>query len=204
MPCGTSCAPKVMDDRKQEFCERCSALGSARRSSADCADFRRWQTSNLRNLRNLRIVFASSQKLLVSMVSEFSYVEGLDGIDEGYSFYAGIGSVLHPFSDSGWIHLTSVTGHEELRLFGAMPAHLHPGEASCIAISHYRGWQFLTDDLAARRFANNLGVRVSGTLGCLVLATERSLCGLGQANGWLTQMIRHGFRSPVLDLARLL
>jgi hypothetical protein len=63
--------PKVMDDRKQEFCERCSALGSARRSSADCADFRRWQTSNLRNLRNLRIVFASSQKLLVSMVSEF-------------------------------------------------------------------------------------------------------------------------------------
>lgn len=137
-------------------------------------------------------------------ISTEVYVEVLDGIDEGYSFYAGIGSVLHPFSDSGWIHLTSVTGHEELRLFGAMPAHLHPGEASCIAISHYRGWQFLTDDLAARRFANNLGVRVSGTLGCLVLATERSLCGLGQANGWLTQMIRHGFRSPVLDLARLL
>jgi len=137
-------------------------------------------------------------------ISTEVYVEVLDGIDEGYSFYAGIGSVLHPFSDSGWIHLTGVTGHEELRLFGTMPAHLHPGEASCIAISHSRGWQFLTDDLAARRFANNLGVRVSGTLGCLVLAVELGLCGQEQANTWLSQMIRYGFRSPVLDLTKLL
>ena len=132
------------------------------------------------------------------------YAEVQEGIDEGYSFYAGIGPVLHPFSDSGWIHLTSVTGHEELRLFGTMPAHLHPGEASCIAISHSRGWQFLTDDLAARKYARSLGVQVSGTLGCLVLAVERSLCGLNQANVWLAQMIQHGFRSPVLDLAQLL
>lgn len=137
-------------------------------------------------------------------ISTEVYGEVLDGIDEGYSFYTEVGLVLHPFSESGWIHLTSVTGHEELRLFGTMPAHLHPGEASCIAISHSRGWQFLTDDLAARRFAANLGVRVSGTLGCLVLAVEHGLCGLNQANGWLNQMVRHGFRSPVLDLAQLL
>lgn len=137
-------------------------------------------------------------------ISTEVFAEVQEGIDEGYSFYAGIGLVLHPFSDSGWIHLTSMTGHEELRLFGTIPAHLHPGEASCIAISHSRGWQFLTDDLAARKYARSLGVRVSGTLGCLVLAVERGLCGLNQANVWLAQMIRHGFRSPALDLAQLL
>jgi len=137
-------------------------------------------------------------------ISTEVYGEVQEGIDEGYSFYADIHSLIYPFSNSGWLRLTSIAGDEELRMFGAMPPHLHPGEASSIAIARFRGWQFLTDDLAARRYALGLGVQVSGTLGCLVLAVELGLCGLDQANAWLAQMLRHGFRSPVLDLTQLL
>jgi predicted nucleic acid-binding protein len=132
------------------------------------------------------------------------YAEVQEGIDEGYSFYADVSPSIYPFADRGWLHLTSVAGDEELRLFGAMPAYLHRGEASSIAIARIRGWQFLTDDLAARRYALKLGVQVSGTLGCLVLAVEVGLYGLDEANAWLGLLIRSGFRSPVLELTQLL
>lgn len=48
------------------------------------------------------------------------------------------------------------------------------------------------------------GVRKSGSVGCLVLAVERGLCTLEQANSWLEDMIRHNYRSPVTDLTLLL
>ena len=78
-----------------------------------------------------------------------------------------------------------MVGEDELSLFSRFPSHLHRGEASCLAIAHNRSWLFLTDDKAARKAATNLGVLISGTLGCLVLGVERDLYTLEQANGWL-------------------
>ncbi|HEX9867365.1 MAG TPA: DUF3368 domain-containing protein [Candidatus Tectomicrobia bacterium] len=49
-----------------------------------------------------------------------------------------------------------------------------------------------------------MAITVSGSVGCLVLAVERGLCRLEQANVWLSQMIRQGYRSPVNDLTSLL
>ncbi len=62
----------------------------------------------------------------------------------------------------------------------------------------------LTDDRAARDEGNRLGIIVSGSVGCLVLAVERGLCTLEQANVWLGEMIRQGYRSPVNDQTSLL
>ncbi len=93
---------------------------------------------------------------------------------------------------------------KELLLFNQFPSTLHRGEASCLAIAHNRNWFFLTDDKAARKAATNLGIRLSGTVGCLVLSVERDLYSLEQANRWLTEMVCVGYRSPVTDLARLL
>ena len=62
----------------------------------------------------------------------------------------------------------------------------------------------LTDDRVARDEGNRLAITVSGSVGCLVLAVERGLCRLEQANVWLSQMIRQGYRSPVNDLTSLL
>ena len=104
----------------------------------------------------------------------------------------------------GWIELTSVTGGTELQVFSEVPAKLHRGEASCIAIAKQRGWLFLSDDADARRYAQRIGVQISGTLGCLVLAVERKLASLEAANKWLRRMRQHGYRSPIVDLQEIL
>jgi predicted nucleic acid-binding protein len=92
----------------------------------------------------------------------------------------------------------------EITLYGELPSRLHRGEASCLIIARHRGWLLLTDDRAARDEGVRLGTVVSGSVGCLVLAVERRLCSLEQANIWLGEMIRQGYRSPVNELASLL
>ena len=132
------------------------------------------------------------------------YEEIQTGLEEGYQFYGGIDTLVFPLAEDGWIQLTSMADAHELRLFGTLPARLHRGEASCLAIAHQRGWLLLTDDRDARDAARQMGIRVSGSVGSLVLAIERSLCTLQQANTWLQAMIQQGYYSPVTDLAALL
>jgi predicted nucleic acid-binding protein len=45
---------------------------------------------------------------------------------------------------------------------------------------------------------------VSGSIGCLVLAVERGLYSLSQANTWLDQMIQQGYHAPITDLTPLI
>jgi predicted nucleic acid-binding protein len=132
------------------------------------------------------------------------YEEIQVGLEEGYRFYTALENQIAPMTPTGWVHLTSVSGDEELRLFSNFPLKLYQGEASSLAIAHHRDWLFLSDDLDARRMARQLGIRLSGSLGCLVLAVERRMCSLRQANVWLTQMIEQGYHSPVIELTSLL
>jgi len=125
------------------------------------------------------------------------------GLEEGYSFYAGIEKLVHPLTEGGWLRLTSLADETELASFSAMPRQLGRGEAASLAIAQHRGWLFLTDDRAAREQARKRGVRVSGTLGCLVGGVERSHWSLPQANHSLSRMVEAGYRSPVADLAEL-
>jgi len=132
------------------------------------------------------------------------YDEIQAGLAEGYRFYEGIEQWVEPLAEGGWLHLTSLSHEQELRYFRELPSRLHRGEIASLAIARHRGWLLLTDDRAARTEATRLGVPVSGSLGCLVLAVERHLCSLSQANIWLQEMIHQGYRSPVTDLAPLL
>lgn len=132
------------------------------------------------------------------------YEEIQNGFEEGYHFYAGIEKLIYPFVEDGWLRLTSVFSEDELRFLGTLPRRLHAGESACLAIAQQRQWVVLTDDLIARREATKLQIRISGSIGCLVLAVERELCTLKQANVWLGEMIQNNYRSPVIDLSSLL
>jgi predicted nucleic acid-binding protein len=131
------------------------------------------------------------------------YEEITTGLEEGYLFYRDTLSVIYPFSDTGWLHLASMET-AELRQFGELPSRLHKGEAACLAIAEHRHWTLLTDDNAARVEAARCRIRVSGSIGCLVLAVERGLATLEQANEWLNEMIRLDYRSPISDITPLL
>lgn len=132
------------------------------------------------------------------------YEEMQTGLDEGYRFYQTIEQITYPLAPKGWLRLTGITGEQEVALLSKLPRRLHSGEAACLAIARYRDWLLLTDDLTAREEATRLKIRKSGSIGCLVLAVEHSLCTLPQANDWLNEMIQQNYRAPLTDLTPLL
>jgi predicted nucleic acid-binding protein len=99
--------------------------------------------------------------------------------------------------------VTELTDSEQ-ELASRLSNTLGAGERSCIAKAVKRTGLFGTDDRKARQVALELGVKVTGTLGILVVAVERQITLLDKANQYLAQMIRNGYRSPVDDLSSLL
>lgn len=85
-----------------------------------------------------------------------------------------------------------------------LPAALHRGEASSLAIAAHRGWAFLTDDAKARKTARALGVPISGTLGVLIRSIGAALLDAAEADALLSQMIQAGYRSPHDTISELL
>ena len=156
--------------------------------------------SNFAAINRLDILRALYKRLFISTDV---YAEIQEGLDEGYNFYTRLNQCIAPLKASGWIHLTGLTSETELHYLGTFPRRLHKGEASCLAIAKVRNWLLLTDDLAARQEAERLEIKLSGSLGCLVLAVERKLCSLDTANTLLLAMIQQGYRSPLTDLTPL-
>lgn len=126
------------------------------------------------------------------------------GLEEGYQFYNNIPKQIYPFSENGWLHLTGLDGENELRDLQKLPSVLHSGEAACLTIAHHRKWLLLTDDRAARKTAVQWNIALSGSIGCLILAVEKKVCSLAQANQHLNTMIQAGYRSPTTDLTSFL
>ena len=137
-------------------------------------------------------------------ISTDVYGEIQDGVTEGADHYAGIEGHIYPFALDGWLHLTPLQGDEELRLFSRLPAALHRGEASCLAIAAQRSWLFITDDARARKAARALDVPIYGTLGLLIEAVKVALLAASEADTLLSQMIALGYRSPHSTVSELL
>jgi predicted nucleic acid-binding protein len=68
---------------------------------------------------------------------------------------------------------------------------------SNFALAISRQMTLVTDDLAARRLAENRKVPLSGTLGILIALVRQDALSLKEANVMLAGMIRRHFRSPV-------
>jgi predicted nucleic acid-binding protein len=66
-----------------------------------------------------------------------------------------------------------------------------------MAIAFCRGWIFASDDGATRRFAQNQGIRLTGTLGILIKATTIGLLDRSEADTIHAQMVDEGYRSPL-------
>lgn len=126
------------------------------------------------------------------------------GLEEGYLFYKTIPEFIYPIKPDGWLKLTSFANNAELRDLANLPSGLHAGESACLVIAKHRNWLFLTDDLYARKIARRWQIRISGSLGCLVLAVEKGYTDLLTANKFLAQMIQSGYYSPYPDLTPLL
>lgn len=102
-----------------------------------------------------------------------------------------------------WLELVQMTDAETL-YFTRLQHHLGIGEASCLAVASQRQWKMATDDKDARQWAIRLHVPHTGTLGILGLLITQGQITLAEGDIWLNRMIKAGYRSPMLTLARLI
>jgi predicted nucleic acid-binding protein len=114
----------------------------------------------------------------------------------------GVRQGLVPACDWSWLKILDLSEREQAQVdqFGRA---LDPGEAACIAMAISRGGLVLSDDWKARAFGRSLGLEVSGSLGVLKKLVFRQILRLEEADALLTEMIRHGYRSPYRSLREI-
>jgi predicted nucleic acid-binding protein len=93
-----------------------------------------------------------------------------------------------------WITVASV---KNIVLQKAIQSDLHLGEASVIALAlENPPSRVVLDDKKARRYAVNLGLTITGTMGIVVSAEERGI--IKNADEVFRQLRKIGFRLPNL------
>jgi predicted nucleic acid-binding protein len=93
-----------------------------------------------------------------------------------------------------WITITPV---KNTVLQMAIQSDLHSGEASAIALAlENPGSIVVLDDKKARRYAANLGLVITGTMGIVISATENGI--IKDAAGAFEKLRKTGFRLPNL------
>ncbi|WP_338740351.1 hypothetical protein [Haloplanus salilacus] len=88
---------------------------------------------------------------------------------------------------------------------GQLRDRLDPGEADALRGAVERDGTLATDDLAARRLADELGIPVTGSIGLLVVGIERGRIDRETADEWLeTWRNERGYYAPVESVGELL
>jgi predicted nucleic acid-binding protein len=123
--------------------------------------------------------------------------------DAWQEFQSGIELGHLPGDAWKMIALTELTDIE-LEIAKRLASVLGAGERSCIAVVKNRGGLFVTDDRKARQVAQDLRIKVTGTSGILIVAVERKIIPMADANHLLAKMIQNGYRAPVDNLSSLL
>lgn len=119
-------------------------------------------------------------------------------------FEKGVQQGILPTTTLNWLKRVKLRGLRERVLFLQMRTRPGAGEASCLAIAIVRGYDFLTDDMKARRVAQTEGVTVSGSVGVLLELIRTHMLTLEEGNNILKTFIQHGYFSPVERLDELL
>lgn len=119
------------------------------------------------------------------------------GIEAGYVHLRDSLEQLVAISPRGWLQLLPLDRADEQRLYTELSGQLGPGEASCLALAIARGFNLVTDDLAARHLAAKRNVLLTGTLGILLRLVREEHLSLDVANHFLAEMIQQRYYSPV-------
>lgn len=135
-----------------------------------------------------------------SYVTNFVVAENLRGILSGHNKLASVNENIK----NGWIKETALKGEKEKALFETLSVSLGFGEASSIAVAKMRGYVFACDDRAARREADLLDVKLTGTIGIIIKALKKKVISSKEADVILNQMIASGFYSPISSIKDLL
>jgi len=134
-----------------------------------------------------------------SYMTNFVAAENLRGILGGHNNLVRVNEAIK----EGWLKEIALKSEKEKALFYMLSVSLGFGEASSIAAAKTRGYVFACDDRAARREADLLGVKLTGTIGIIIKAVKKKVISSQEADVILNQMIANGFYSPVSSIKNL-
>jgi predicted nucleic acid-binding protein len=120
-----------------------------------------------------------------------------------HEMQAGVIAGKIPSCDWEWLARVSLTPTEQEH-FQRLTTYLGKGEASCLAVALQRGYRFATDDKDARRWASQLGIPHTGTMGILAMLVKNEHITLNEGNRLLHQMVTAGYHSPLARLDEIL
>jgi predicted nucleic acid-binding protein len=108
-------------------------------------------------------------------------------------------------SADAWTDLPVVelTG-EEVAFTEGLSSRLGAGERACLAVALHRQGLLASDDLDARRAADQHRVPRTGSIGILVSCVRRGILSREEAESLLVEMIASGYRAPVDRLGLLI
>lgn len=133
-------------------------------------------------------------------VTDFVAAENMKGITHGYK---GLDEIKEAIME-GWLLEVTLNGNAERALFDSISVSFGLGEASSMAVAKARKYLFACDDRAARKEAESLGIRLTGTIGIIVKAISTGMITGRKGDEILKSMIRHGFYAPVDSISELL
>jgi predicted nucleic acid-binding protein len=93
---------------------------------------------------------------------------------------------------------------EEAAFAERLSSRLGAGERTCLAVAFHRQGLLASDDLDARRAADQHRVARTGSIGILVSCVRRGFLSCDEAESLLGEMIAFGYRSPVDSLGSLI
>ena len=154
--------------------------------------------SNFALAGSLRVIKSLYQDS--AFITDFVSQEILKGIIKGH---AGLAPIREALKD-GWLSEIVLETEKEKSLFSSLFISLGSGEASSLAVAKSRGFVFACDDKAARKEAELLGVKLTGTLGILIKAVRENIVGVEPADKILKKMISEGFYSPARSIRKIM
>jgi predicted nucleic acid-binding protein len=115
-------------------------------------------------------------------------------------FEQGVEAGLFKKVNFSWIVKLDFDNGTERNIFNFLHKRFGAGEASCLAIGIHRRYDFLSDDMMARKLALREGLRVSGSIGILIELIHQKVITLKKGNNILKHFIKWGYFSPVEKL----
>ena len=106
-----------------------------------------------------------------SYVTNYVVAENMKEILKGHWILSKLKDAL----EEGWLKEITLKSKKEKGLFETLSVSLGMGESSSIAVAKIRSLVFACDDRVARREAEFLDKRLTGTIGILIKAVKRGL-----------------------------
>jgi predicted nucleic acid-binding protein len=131
-----------------------------------------------------------------SYVTNYVVAENMKGILKGYLWLSKLKDAL----EEGWLKEITLKSKREKTLFETLFVSLGVGESSSIAVAKIRSFVFACDDRVARREAEFLGIRLTGTIGILIKAVRKRIMARKTADETLDQMKKNGFYSTIKSI----